>query len=95
VRALRGHHSDFWRQMPGLAWSNPKADDSVLIRAALLRPRFGRILEIALEFSVQRVGAEWRILIKENTLEARRAKAAVERILRNIKKGFARASARN
>jgi hypothetical protein len=95
MRASKTSPADFWGRLPGLAWSNPKAGDAAHIRAALLRPRFGRLLEIALEFGVSRMRVEWRVLAKENTPEARRAKAPVERILGNIEKGFSRVAARN
>ncbi len=56
------HHpkraADFWRGHAGLVWSNSQADDGAHIRAALLRPRFGRLLEIAVEFGLPRVRAE-------------------------------------
>jgi len=45
----------FWQRHPGLVWSNPGADDSVHIRAALLRPTFTRLLDVVLEFGLERV----------------------------------------
>jgi len=80
---------DFWEKHPGLVWSNPEANDSVHIRAALLRPRFDRLLDIALEFGLDRLRTEWGVLLAENSFETRRAREAVERILTNIEKGFA------
>jgi len=88
-------HPEFWQKHPGLVWSNPEADDAVRIRAALLRPRFSRLLDIALEFGLERLQQEWAELHDEGTREAKRARASVERILRNIEKGFADASSRN
>ena len=85
----------FWLRHPGLVWSNPEADDAVFICAALLHPRFGRLLDIAVEFGAERLRAEWNLLREEDTPEARRAAESVERILRNIQKGFARAAASN
>lgn len=85
-------HKRFWKRQPGLVWSNPKASDAVRIRAALLRPRFDRLLAIALEFGTARVKAEWAELLDEQTDEARRARASVRRILANIEEGFARAA---
>jgi hypothetical protein len=84
-------HREFWQCHPGLAWSNPDADDSVRIRAALLRPQFERLLDIALEFGLERLQGEWAAL-KDSSGEARRAHRAVERILTNIEKGFRRAA---
>jgi hypothetical protein len=60
----------------------------VLIRASLLRPRFSQLLDVAHEFGLARVEAEWRLLLQEGTTEARRAETTVERILSNIRKGI-------
>ena len=81
-------NSEFWRRHPGLVWSNPEADDGIYIRAALLRPRFTRLLDIALEFGLDRLRREWDWLQAEETPEVQRARASVERILTNIEKGF-------
>ena len=86
-------HHTFWAKYPGLAWSNPGAGDTVRIRAALLRPRFGRLLDIALIFGLERLQEEWRILLEEPTEEVTRAQESVERILDHIAKGFACADA--
>jgi len=88
-------HREFWQKHKGLVWSNPDAGDAVWIRAALLRPRFDRVLDIALEFGLPRLRQEWAELTEENTREARRAHASIERILSNIEEGFKRASSRN
>jgi hypothetical protein len=85
----------FWQRHPGLVWSNPEADDSAFISAALLRPRFTRLLDIAAEFGVERLQHEWTLLKAEATPEAARAAAAVERILSHIEKGFALVAAEN
>lgn len=84
----------FWEQHPGLAWSNPGADDSIRIRSALLRPRFGRLLDIASEFGLDRLQTEWSELLAEADDTVDRARDAVERILRNIEKGFDNADTR-
>ena len=76
-----------------MAWSNPDADDSMRIRAALLRPRFRRLLDIASEFGLERLRAEWEVLTAEPDSDVERAAAAVSRILDNIERGFARADA--
>lgn len=78
-----------------MIWSNPDADDSAHICAALLQPRFERLLDVALEFGLERLREEWGILLAENTTEARRALPAVERILRHIEEGFRIAATRN
>lgn len=86
---------EFWKRFPGLVWSNPDADDTVRIRAALLRPKFSRLLEIAIEFGVERLHREWAVLKSEDSSEVRRATGSVERILRNIEKGFSIAATGN
>lgn len=85
----------FWEKHRGLVWSNLAADDSTHIRAALVRPRFGRLLDIAVEFGVQRLRREWAELQMDDTREVARAREPVERILTNIEKGFALAATRN
>jgi hypothetical protein len=85
-------HREFWKKHPGLVWSNPDADDSVHIRAALLRPQFPRLLDVAVEFGLERVRQEWAVLVEENASPVQRARAPVERILANIEKGFSRAA---
>lgn len=87
--------NEFWQKHRGLVWSNPNADDSTHIRAALLRPRFSLLLDIAVEFGLERVRNEWSELQKDDTREVLRAREPVERILSNIEKGFALAAARN
>ncbi len=81
----------FWDQFPGLVWSNSHASDSVMIRAALSRPRFEQLLNIVTEFGLERMQSEWKVLDEENTTETQRARSAVERILRNIAEGFSHA----
>jgi hypothetical protein len=92
---MSGRHQEFWAKHPGLVWSNPEADDTVHIRAALLRPRFDRLLDVAVMFGLERMRHEWSILLAEDTPEARRARAAVDRILTNIDKGFSSVAARD
>ncbi len=55
----------FWKKFPGLVWSNSKASDSVMIMAALTRPRFHEILAICEEFGLDRVLEEWKLLQTE------------------------------
>ena len=55
----------FWKKFPGLVWSNSKASDSIMIMAALTRPRFHQILAICEEFGLDRVSREWDELRKE------------------------------
>lgn len=84
--------SRFWQTHRGLVWSNPNASDSVHIRAALLRPRFGQLLDIAVEFGLERVRQEWRALQSDRTREVERARPPGERILRHLEEGFTRAA---
>ena len=79
---------EFWRKHPGLIWSNPASDDAAFIRAALVCPRFGRLLEIALEFGLERVCGEWAELQQDDTREVARAREPVERMLANVRKEF-------
>ena len=95
MTAVIAPRNEFWRKHPGIIWSNPDADDGAYIRAALLRPRFGRLLHIASEFGLERVRAEWETLCAEGTLQMARARPSVERILQNVEKGFALAAAEN
>ena len=83
---------DFWKGHPGLVWSNSQAPDTVYIRAALLRPRFGRLLDIALEFGAERLRLEWQVLLADPLVETERARPAVERIISHIEQGFALAA---
>ncbi len=95
LRCVAATHSSFWHRHQGLVWSNPEAEDSVHIRTALLRPRFGRLLDIAAEFGLDRLQAEWSTVKADNSPEVQRATPAVERILSNIQKGFSVAAAEN
>jgi hypothetical protein len=52
----------FWKQFPGLVWSNSKACDSVMIRAALSRPYENRLEAIGREFGMECVRQEWAVL---------------------------------
>jgi hypothetical protein len=85
----------FWQNQPGLVWSNPEASDSAHIRAALVRPRFAQLLEIAVEFGLQRVEEEWAELQTEPSKEIKRARPIVERSLRHIAEGFTGAATRH
>jgi hypothetical protein len=90
VSVMTESKRDFWNKHPGLVWSNPDANDSAYIRSGLVQPRFGRLIEIAVEFGLERVRQEWTVLRLEDTPEVARAAPAVERILNNIEKGFSR-----
>jgi excisionase family DNA binding protein len=57
-----GRKDSFWKQFPGLVWSNSKASDTVMIRAILSRPKKERLEAVAREFGVKRLQREWSIL---------------------------------
>jgi hypothetical protein len=84
---------DFWSQFPGLVWSNPKAGDAVRIRAALLNPKFHVLLAIAVEFGCERLMEEWKILQADPLTDTSRAAPSVNRILKNILRGYQQAGA--
>ena len=84
--------TELWQRHPGLVWSNPAATDSVWIRAALLKPTYSRLLDIALEFGLDRIRAEWAELQPDHSREVERAAPVVSRIFTNIEKGFALAA---
>jgi hypothetical protein len=87
--------NEFWNRHRGVIWSNPAASDSAHIRAALVRPRYSLLLDIALEFGLDRLRAEWTELQADDSREVTRARAPVERILDHIEKGFTLATAGN
>jgi hypothetical protein len=92
---MSDRNQEFWARRPGLVWSNAAASDSVQIRAALLRPRFQTLLDIAIEFGLDRLRSEWEVLTRESNPETLRAAPIVGRILTNIEKGFASAASCN
>ena len=85
----------FWRDHPGLIWSNAHASDSQRIRAALVRPVFHTLLSIAVHFGLERLRDEWAALEKSADDQTRRAAPLVRRILKNIAQGHALAAAGN
>jgi hypothetical protein len=83
----------FWRDHPGLIWSNAEASDSQRIRAALMRPAFHTLLPIAVRFGIARLADEWASLERHADEQTRRAAPVVRRILKNISQGHALAAA--
>lgn len=69
-------------------WSNSRAPDAAYIRAALLRPRFLQLLDVASEVGLARLRKEWSLLEKEDSPEARRCAATTRRILKNMAEGI-------
>jgi hypothetical protein len=53
---------EFWKQFPGLVWSNRHADNTVMIRASLVRPRLHILRAVASKFEMERLRQEWKIL---------------------------------
>ena len=86
----------FWARYPGLVWSNPRASDSAYICAALLKPHFDIILDVCVEFGLERVEAEWQTLLSHGeTAKVNRARPLTERILDHIRMGFEDATRKN
>jgi hypothetical protein len=85
----------YWARDPGLIWSNPGAGEAVRIRRALLQPRFGRLLDIALRFGLDRLRREWNELEADATPGVCVARPTTERILRNLETGFTHAARRD
>lgn len=76
-----------------LVWSNSRADDDIVLRAALLSPHFDIVLDACVTFGIEKVKAEWGLLEREGTRESKRAAPAITRMLRNIERGFHDAAA--
>ena len=93
VPAAAENNRDFWKLFPELCWSNRNASDAVHIRAAMCRPRFECLVEIADRFGFERLREEWQILTADGSVDAMRAARIVERILGNIERGFCHAEA--
>jgi hypothetical protein len=83
--------ASIWERHPGLIWSNRQADDAVRIRAALLKPNFPTLLDVAVTFGPDRLATEWTVLWNDPYTDTRRAAPAVERILTNIRRGYEQA----
>ncbi len=81
--------ASFQARNPGLVWSVSRPDAGVLIRAALLAPRFRTLLDACVEFGVARVRSEWQTLSREESVEVRRSAEDVERMMRHIEEGWA------
>jgi DNA-binding phage protein len=72
----------------GLAWSNPDADEAVLLRNALLQGRFDAILEAAAHDGVPFVRQELTRLRESGDIDEVRH-ARLERMVGSIERGFA------
>lgn len=76
----------------GLAWSNPGAQEGVLLRIALMQCRFDAILEAAACDGVPFVRQQMQQLRESGDLGDERF-AKLERIVKSIERGFADAEA--
>jgi transcriptional regulator with XRE-family HTH domain len=76
-----------------LAWSNKEAPDDVLVRLALVKPRFQMLLDAAVEFGVGTLSEEWERLKADGTPEALKVRATTERILGHIQDGYRQTTA--
>ena len=86
---MSDRRDSFWKDFPGLVWSNSKASDSVMIGAALTRPRFHEILAICEEFGLDRVSEEWKVLRAEGIPASH--EAMVNSMLENLTVRFSHA----
>jgi hypothetical protein len=82
------NRDELWTKHRGLVWSNPHADDSIRLRAALIQPRFETLLDCVEVFGLDRIESEWSILVADDSVEARRAAPTVNRIIQNIRRGL-------
>jgi transcriptional regulator with XRE-family HTH domain len=70
-----------------LAWSNPEADEGVLVRKALLEARFEALADAALTLGLPRLHAELTALQQRGAIDETRH-AGLLRLLANIRKGL-------
>lgn len=76
-----------------LAWANPKASPTLLLRRALVTPEFQTLLDASIEFGVGAVVSEWKVLKESGDPEVIRAQPITERLLQNIARGYEQATA--
>jgi len=73
----------------GLAWSNPDIPAEVLVRKALCHGAFHMLLQAVLEQGAAFVREQWTVLLLDaDAAPSARARAEVERKLRNIDRGL-------
>jgi hypothetical protein len=73
----------------GLAWSNPDMPPEVLVRKALHHGAFHLLLHAVLEHGAPFVRQQWAVLLSDvDAAPSARARAEVERKLRNIDRGL-------
>ncbi|QDQ25495.1 hypothetical protein FNU76_03500 [Chitinimonas arctica] len=83
----------FRDKYPTLVWYKSTAEPAVLIRAALVQPKFQMLLDAAVYFGLDAVEKEWAALIAGDDEEAKRAAHITDRLLRNIRLGYEQAQA--
>lgn len=76
-----------------LAWSNADASDELLVRRALVQPRFQVLLDAAVAFGVDVLAAQWDRLQAEGSPEAVKVRPTTERILGHIRDGYRQVTA--
>jgi hypothetical protein len=86
-------NEQFWKKHPGLIWSNRQASDAVRIRAALMKPSFPVLLDIAAVFGPERLEQEWAVLRSDPETDTHRIEHVVSQILANIWRGYHQARA--
>lgn len=89
---------EFWKEHGGvgLVWSNPDADDDLMITKALLNPSFHLLLDIAARFGLERLKSRWELLRKssaefpfpEEQEHVRRAEPIVTRCLAHMEEAL-------
>lgn len=83
----------FQQKYKHLVWSNPEASAATFIRQALLKPDYQTLLDAALEFGLDALDEQWRILQAENAPAAKRAAPTTQRMLDNLRHGYQQAAA--
>jgi len=61
---------EFWDANPGLIWSNRDAPDDAFISAALRKGHFIQLVDIAVEFGVDRLERAWKAELSCGDLSA-------------------------
>jgi hypothetical protein len=85
------HDAPFWDKHPGLVWSNRQAGDGVRIRAALMKPSFPVLLDIAVTFGLHRLEQEWTVLLADSETDTSGVEPLVSTMLANIRRGYEQA----
>ncbi|MBP6280312.1 MAG: helix-turn-helix domain-containing protein [Rhodocyclaceae bacterium] len=83
----------FAQRHKSLVWSNPNASLETLLRAALVKPQFDRLLEAATEVGIKKLNSLWRGLQTHPSPEVLRAAPITNRILKHIQDGYQQAIA--